>query len=637
MISVPPPSDADQKAAQQELPGFLNPQQFEAFFSNLHSNFTSIVIPVIEANRDARDMIVDVASLQNNGVLLPHQTYIPQRIIDINISRELPDHISYLTQSRRIAIFEALNKQAVVSTNTIEMEFKRVMTYDDWITSYERWADCTKLHGYGFVDVSYDPEMPGAVGVEFITAGNLLFDPRVKCIQQSPMIARRYEITSVDLDVFAKDYEFDPVVVDEIQRKLTEQEKSPTNEMAESACIYSVFFKNIADGLVYRAWWSWDTKKFLKPAEPFWNGLEVQKEIEAPPVVDPNNPAIEAPTTQLQWEKVYETEYPFFVYRNRVTEEEPIIRTMGRGVMDYYTQEAASALWSALVNGTTEASNVMWSPKNPNQEAPTAPKQLELIVKHGAIWNSPMEAFTAPYPPANLPQVLDALRTQNAEDTNQVSFATNNRRDTRKTATEIEAAQQQDTQMSSISQTNWATAIGGVLNKAWGIIKAQALKGTIVFCPLGDGSQGNDIALISQPYKIIPAGTVDYVERMEMIQSMQTDWPIVGPTPCGQVFLEEYLRVKYPLIADKLIKPLEQQQQQAAQVLQAVLPLLQQAVTDESGNLRPEWQSHAAELASLGIKPGGGGQLQSQPQAQPQTQNAQPKANTANPVNGQQG
>ena len=596
MISIPPnetPGNAQQTTALQPV-DLRQPAEFTKYFTGLVTSCNSYVLPGIEASRDAREMVVDVDALRNDNIIDAGQTYIPQRIIDINIQRDMPDHIAYLTQARRLAIFSPIAEPNSTDTNMIEMEFRRVMTYENWIFDYERWADSTKLHGWGFVDVCHDESYPGHVSVEYIAAGNLLFDPRVKCIQQSPIVARRYQITSVDLLEMAEDYKFDPAVVKELYNKLIASEQNPVSSDQECNFIYRCFFKT--GGYVYANWYTYDLKKHLKPAEQFWNGVSEQT---TQVVLDPAGFGL---VEQTVWVNVYERDYPFFVYRNRVTEEEPIVRTLGRGILDYYTQEAASSLWSSYVNGTKLGSIVMWSPEDADAEAPTAPGQLDIQIKQGAIWNRPMKAFSAPYPDAQLPAALDMLRTQNAEDTNQVSFATNNRKDTRKTATEIQAAAAQDAQMSSVSATNWATAIGAVLDAAWRIIRSAALQGKITFCAVNGQ---NNLEYIARDYKLIPAGTTDYVERMELIASMAADLPVLTQTAAGPVFLEEYLRLKYPVIADKLIAPLQAQQAQAQQVIPVLQNLLQQAVVDENGQLRPEWQPHAAELQKLGIKPNG--------------------------------
>lgn len=618
-LASPPVTPADVNRPGAALDDrFANIETFRPYFDGLYNAFTTSIIPAVEDARASRMLDIDVLAMRADGTILPHQTVVAQRIIDINISRELPDLVAYLTQARRLAIFEPNDKATPRNTNYLEEEFRRVMTYEGWITPYMRVGDCGKCHGWGAADCSYDPTQPGAVSVEYISAGDLFFDIRVACVQQAPLVARRYEITSVDLLEYASEYEFLAEPVDELMRKLVDLEKQPASTPAESNYIYRIFYKK--NKKVHAGWYSKDLGKFLALPQPFYNGvMEDVPEVPVPPVNDPAMPT----EPVIKRVKFIEEDYPFHIYRSRITEDPAIVRTPGHAALDFYLQEAATAMWSAFVNGTIEASMTMWSPTEGNPDRPTAPKQLSLLFEHGKVWDSPMQAFHAPYPEAALPKALEMLRSQNAEDTNQINFAVNNRRDTRKTATEIEAAAAQDSQMSSVSVTTWATFIGSVCNQAWRIIQSQALDGNIVFCPAnmpdpatGQIQQGNDIELIRADYKIIPAGTVDYVERVEQIASMQSDWPIIGPTPAGPVFLEEYIRLKYPTIANKLIAPLQQAQQAGEQVAQAMLPLLQEAVTDENGVLLPEWQPQAAVLQKLGVQvamPGAPEQPQPQP------------------------
>lgn len=629
-VSATPPSDLDQARGGPPVQAnnrFATLEQFQSYFDGLYNAFTNKIVPAVENARASRRLEIDVDAMRANGALLPHQIVIGQRIIDINISRELPDYVAHLTQARRYAIFEPIDKTVQVDTNALEMEFRRVMTYDGYIIPYIMFADSTKLHGWGIVDVCYDPAKPGAVSVEFVSAGNLFFDPRVRDIQQAPLIARRYEITSVDLAAFAKEYAFDPAVTAQLREKLENQEKLADGQPQECNYIYRTFYK--VDGIVYAGWYSKDLQQFLRLAEPFYNGVD--KQIETPPEIDPANPTMPmAPI--VQWVPAEETEYPFVLSLNRITEDEPIVASVGRASMDYYTQEAATALWTAFVNGCVEASNVMWYPKEPNMDAPAAPKQIDFEIRHGAIFNQPMEAFAPPFPSSQLPGALDMLRTQNAEDTNQVAFAVNNRKDTRKTATEIEAATTQDSQMTSVSTTIWATTLGKIANAAWRIVQSQALQDKIAFVLKAPAEQidpatqqpvvappTNDVELIGREYKVIPAGTVDFAERVEQINSMQSDFPIIKGTAAEPVFMEEYLRLKYPAIADKLIAPLQQQQQQALQMVQAMQPILQVAVTDEQGRLKPEFQQYAPQLQMFGITAEPAPPAPEQPSEQPTT------------------
>jgi len=584
----------------------LNEETFIEQFDGLFNGF-KIVINTLEDNRANRNLLVDVKGLQAQGKIQAHETYIAQRVIDKNIAREMPPHIAYLTQSRRLAIFKPNDTRIQIQTDTLETEFMRMLTYPNWIEDYTRLVDGAKLHGFDFVAVSYDPTFPGHVSVTHVGAPNLIFDTRVKCIQQSPIVAWTFEITTVDLYEFAKDYGFDPEVVAELNAKLEENTQNYSQSYYEANRIYRTFFKQ--DGKVYDSWYSKELKKYLKKPGIFFNGRAEQYEEQVPV---PPGAVMMAPEVVMKWRPLAETDYPFYGYYNRITENSRITDTMGKADMDFYIQEASCSLWSSFVNSCKQSAQTMWAPKTPNPDVGIAPKQLSMVIENGKMWNMPMESFHVPWPDSMLPKSLEMLSQQNAEDSGQVAYAVNNRKDTRKTAAEIDAATEQQTVMSSVTVTLFSTSLRCIFEACWEIIKSEALQGKIDFA-------GNNPELLSISYTIIPAGSIDYVERQEMIASMQTDLPLIGPTAAGPQFLKEYMKAKYPQIADGLISALDAGQQANDQKVQALTSLLAAAVIDKNtGQLEAEWLPHQQELAALGVKVGAAQQPQQEaPTEQP--------------------
>ena len=47
--------------------------------------------------------------LRQDGQVLADESYIPTRLIDVNIRREQPQFVAYLTQSRRSVVFNSLD------------------------------------------------------------------------------------------------------------------------------------------------------------------------------------------------------------------------------------------------------------------------------------------------------------------------------------------------------------------------------------------------------------------------------------------------------------------------------------------------------------------------------------------------
>lgn len=582
------------------IKNLLDLETFKDQFGTLTNAF-NIIQNAVSQNRDNRKLLVDVQAEQASGRLEPHETYIASRVINLNITREIPPYIAYLTQSRRLALFQpVITTDQVGTTEVLETEFFRVMTYVDWINDYTRAIDGTKLNGFSSIELINDTSKPGHVAVEYVATDALLFDSRVSSIQDSAIVARIYEVTSVSLREYARDFKFKAVETQELLKQLEDPALSYSSTYSEANRIYHTFFK--VNGKVFHGWYSKQLLKYLKDPAEFYNGVAVQ--TTSIPPMDPFNPTAPAePITQ--WVPVPETTYPFFVYTNTMTEDCCIVNSVGRADSDFYMQEASCSLWSAFVNTCVLASRTMWSPDNPNPDVGVAPKQLSMNIKQGAIFNQPMKAFHTPWPDAALPKALEMLATQNSTDTNQVNFAVNNRQDTRKTATEIESSRQQQQVMSSVDVTLFSTFLRGVFTGAWKIIQSAALQGKIIFA---GGPE-----LIAAEYNVLPAGTIDYIARQEQIASMQSDFPIIGPTAAGPAFLEQYILAKYPSMAQKLIPPLQQAAQANEQKVQALTRLLTAAVTGEDGNLEPEWQAHAQELAALGVKAGGAGPTSAPP------------------------
>src|SRR6266576_1384794 len=63
--------------------------------------------------RKMRSIDVDLAQLQKEGLLKQDETFIPIRVIDSTIKREQPSFVSFLTQSRRLAVFSCVDDPTV--------------------------------------------------------------------------------------------------------------------------------------------------------------------------------------------------------------------------------------------------------------------------------------------------------------------------------------------------------------------------------------------------------------------------------------------------------------------------------------------------------------------------------------------
>lgn len=536
-----------------------------------------------EANRKVRRSYVDVEQLRSEQKIPANATYIPVRLIDKNIERDMPQFIAYLTQAPRLVTLvpeTAAARTVEASKDFLEKEITRVLKYEGWAEAHIRAIDGAQLNGWSWYEVVFDPTKAGHVRIECVNYDELIFDVDVTSIQHSRLVARAYKCSLVHFDTLSSQYKFDESAARELREKLK----------TSSITIYHTFFKE--EGVVHSGWYCTDLQRWLREPKQFFNGV-VHQELEE--VIDEMSFEV---LTKPKIVEDAEKDYPYFLLPYRVVEDRSIKSVEGRATLDYASQDAATSLMSALVNGCISASNTMWAPDENNPDAAgAAPRQSDMVIKQNAVWTKPMRAFNSPWPDSSLFRAVEMVRSQNAADNAQVDFAVTNRKDSRKTATEIQAAAQQQSMLSGTTLFIFSNVLRSVFNAAWRIMKSRALYNGLPLAQKDDGSV--NVELLSADFTLLPAGDVDYVQRQERITAMQQDLPMVMGTPLQVVFMKEYFRIRYPELADRFTSVMDQQQANDTALIAQLGQLLQLAVQDENGQLNPQFQAYASQLGQL--------------------------------------
>ena len=565
------------KAGQKNL---LDLNTANGLFSQYISSHGAVEATIV-TNRRLRSNKADVEQMRSAGLLQENQTFIGVRLIHQNINQALPPLLSYLKQSPRMETF-------VPGDNSyLYQEFTRVLQYPGWEVPYIELLDGAELNGLGYMRVKHDATKLGAVAMDTVPMNEIIYDRRLKSLQDSPAVLIKHVITSVTFyhwDSFENfDKESDGYKA--IANKLLSNE---VNSVGDDLVIYETFVK--VNGFVYRGWYYKDSKQWLKQPLPFSNGIE-----ETVPEINIDPMAMTSEPTYVS-KPVHLTYYPIAVKRIAIIENRKHDEVEGRAVDDYHKQEAATTLMTAAVNGSTQAANTMWAPDGANLDG-VAPAQLQFKIKNNAIWKTPMRAFTAPWPDPMIFKGIESVIQQNAMETNQVAWAVNNRKDSRKTATEIEAAQQQQGMLTGTSALVFSIFLRDVLTMTWPIVQSAAKKGTIKFLiEVSDPVEKE--AILSKQYEVKPAGDIDFVEKQQRIANIQQDLPLFQGQPIGQEMLKEYIRLRYPEKYDAWSKVLTQGND--AQLIQGLAQALQATVTDEAtGQLKPEFQPEAQSLQQL--------------------------------------
>lgn len=565
------------KAGQKNL---LDLNTANGLFSQYISSHGAVEATIV-TNRRLRSNKADVEQMRSAGLLQENQTFIGVRLIHQNINQALPPLLSYLKQSPRMATF-------VPGDNAyLDQEFTRVLQYPSWEVPYIELLDGAELNGLGYMMIKHDPTKLGAVAMETIPIGEIIYDRRLKSIQDSPAVLIKHVITSVSFyhwDSF-ENFDKESDAYKAITARLLMNE---VNNIGDDLVIYETFVK--VNGFVYRGWYYKDSRQWLKQPLPFSNGIE-----ETVPEINIDPMAMTSEPTYVS-KPVHLTYYPIAVKRISITENRKHDEVEGRAVDDYHKQEAATTLMTAAVNGSTQAANTMWAPDGANLDG-VAPAQLQFKIKNNAIWKTPMRAFTSPWPDPMIFKGIESVIQQNAMETNQVAWAVNNRKDSRKTATEIEAAQQQQGMLTGTSALVFSIFLRDVLTMTWPIVQSAAKKGTIKFLiEVSDPAEKE--AILSTQYEVKPAGDIDFVEKQQRIANIQQDLPLFQGQPIGQEMLKEYIRLRYPEKYDAWSKVLTQGND--TQLIQGLAQALQATVTDEAtGQLKPEFQPEAQSLQQL--------------------------------------
>ena len=566
--------------AQAGQKNLLDLNTANGLFSQYISSHGAVEATTV-TNRRLRSNKADVEQMRSAGLLQENQTFIGVRLINQNINQALPPLLSYLKQSPRMATF-------VPGDNSyLDQEFTRVLQYPGWEIPYIEVLDGAELNGIGYMMVKADNTKLGGVSMETIPFNEIIYDRRLKSLQDSPAILIKHVITAVSFyhwDSF-ENFDKNSDAYKAIAKRLLSEE---VNVIGDDLVIYETFVK--VNGFVYRGWYYKDSRQWLKQPLPFSNGIE-----ESVPEINIDPMAMTSEPTYLN-KPVHLTYYPIAVKRSEIKENRKHDEAEGRAVEDYHKQEAATTLMTAAVNGCTQAANTMWSPDGANLDG-VAPAQLQYKIKNNAIWKTPMKAFTSPWPDPMIFKGIEAITQQNAMENNQVAWAVNNRKDSRKTATEIEAAQQQQGMLTGTAALVFSIFLRDVLTMTWPIVQSDAKKGSIKFLiEVSDPAEKE--AILSKQYEVKPAGDIDFVEKQQRITNIQQDLPMFQGTPIGQEMMKEYVRLRYPEKYDQWSKILSQGND--SQLIQGLGQALQAVVTDEAtGQLKPEFAAEAQSFQQL--------------------------------------
>lgn len=513
-------------------------------------------VQAIEIRRRARAKDESRDELLSNKTITADQHYIPRRIIDQNVTRDVPAYVAYVEQAPNVMTFVPLFDNTLV-VKPLEEFFTRAVRYPGWNVSWICGADCTLLHGGSVLELCQDtPEEPTLAGLklEYVPREDFIIDKEAAgSIQRQELIGRRYQYYAWQLEEGRDSEKFNKDVVNRLLEGATE---------ADRTRLYSAYrWFERRKGVIYTFWTVDGGSSWLQ--EPTALNLGKIDMSSGEPIAAPIN------------------FFPFFWSQLTYTEDTRLLYVKGRGSKDLADQDALTQLWTAVVNGTTLAASMSGSFEND----PINPSSQEnQSFKPNSIYSKAVRFHQAQYPDPMILQVASALSVTNSASAGQIDYAANNRVDSRKTAAEIKSATAQKSNLSATQLVPFATCVREAYTRFWEIFQSRILAKVI---PVPE----NIFALADNIFMLTPAGDIEVLKRDEMLSNLQAIYSLVAATPIGNKVLIRIMEIMFPKEAATWAPLLETPDQTA--LAAQLLSVLEGFPTD---GLTPEMQTQLTSI-----------------------------------------
>ncbi len=441
--------------------------------------------------RQSQDDISEQSSHTNS-----ESRIIPYRMLNSFIAKEKPVYLQYLTTPTRVASF--LDKQEPVRlTSNVEQFFSSCFLYNGAVNKFMRLVDVSQLHGYGFIEIVYDVNAPGHFKFEAHHFEDVIFPECEDLASCTVLYVRkrffRSDIKALNIEQSIKD------------RLLTVSQAEDKHTYIDKVYRYT------PQGYVVISY-SEHLKEFINEPAWFYNGFEDSKHI-----------------------------LNLFCLPYDQNDERSINAKKGRAFYDRDIQRCATVLMSSLSEKAFKSAAIFAGLEPTRASGMSSEvKALEVSLQPDKIYSQLISFFSPPEPTMALLNMVNMLETMHANSIGQTSFAANNRQDSRKTATELLAAQQMSTLMSAVSIAIFSHFMSQLIDYSWLIVQEGVLSSRL---PIPNTVSQEDF---QRDYIKKPAGDAEYVRRQEKIQQLLSTLPIVANTPYGQVMLTRLVELLFP-------------------------------------------------------------------------------------------
>ena len=520
-------------------------------------------------NRNSRKLDIDVEAERSDGHLDEDEFLVPAHIIDTNIRREQSKYVAYVTGSRRSAIFTSIT-EPTVATGELERDFTDKTRYSGWQVPLFKIIDGMQLHGYSVAEVQFDEDKSGHFAVEAVNYEDFGFPADTRDIQACEMVVHRHYFTALQLREMADNDDFNEDVVDMLLGSNPEDSDGDSTFVDVESLyeVEKVMFKH--EGKVFVAW-SCCAKcgDWLREPRPLYLGRRDGETLQD------------------------EVDYPYVIFPYMIMEDSAIQNATGRAFSDRTVQETITSLMSSFVTAHRRAANFYFAKEN--EDPNNTNIQTSVRFQPGALIDANIKQFQLTPPDTSMITAIQSLMSQNAQEQSQINYAAMNRKDSRKTATEIQAASGEAQQLSSTQVSLFSIALKDVYEWCWRIYQSRVIAGVLRPAASLD-------LFLNHEFNIKPAGDVDVIERQEKSQKMMQAWQVVAQTPLAPIFLQNMMRLMFPDEGESYAKLL-QIGGEKDQLLQQLMQVVNSLVVDQkTGQLTEEAQPFEQQIKMLQVQ-----------------------------------
>lgn len=533
-----------------------------------------------ESRRKIRFIKVNVDEEKRKRNLEEDELFIPIRLVDTNITREQAKYAQFITQSPRNAILEAIEDPAQ-DTSIVEKDFTTKGRYNGWEIQFLKTVDGMQMHGTDGIELLLDTTKPGHITREHVGHDCLLYPTDTKDFQASPFCIRLQEFSTPDLVLFTKKKGWNAAQVKKVieanQNRNRDVQKNDDKAFKLNQ-VEKVFFQNQNDGFIYIAWSCAEfCDDWLRPPKLCFIG----------------NVMLDQQTRQVV--KLYETAYPIEPFIYLVSENETMMDIKGRVELDEAKGEAATSLVSSFCTAHRRAAQPYFSLKEgiPGDSTVLEEAETNIKLKAGRLFKVPIQQFQLTPPSEGILEAVNTLIGQSQMESGDVNYAVQSNKSTRKTAAEINLAQQENALLSSVQVSLLSIAMRNVFSLEFKVYSSRVICGLIKTTP--------PVMQMIQSYtfNVKAAGDTDVIERQTKTQLMIQMWSIMQQTGASSIYLKNLVRLLFPDEAAQYIAAF-QADDMDKQVIQKLSQTIMMIVIDpQTHQLRAQFQPFAPQLQQL--------------------------------------